>query len=475
MSLNPIRNTFDLELAEGEELVHVSRHHWSRWLLVAAAPLALALLAVALIWFRVRGGYFFAPGAEIGGFNDGFNIMLLVLVGVLALVWLPSGQRLRVALLLGAALLLGLAWFRFNGGRVFALDGFASPGMDLVNRVALVFIGLMLLVCAYLWVDWRDDALVLTNRRVVHDHRVLFQRHVQEQVLLEHIEKAQGQSNTYSGYWLDYGTIMVQSSGMGRRIVFPMADSPKAMGDKINAQTKRVQGARATPGYDGLVQRHVLRQQHMAPPQPPIALRAFHKPRVLGWLFYENPEINEDTGVITWRPHWVIALGELVAPVLLLLVGIVLILVALSARFLNAFWVALAGGALALVCLAWAAYRYSDTREDELVLTRENITDREKKPLGPEIRRSADLKAIQNVNYTTSLIGRLLGYGTVVVQTAGKDARLEFEYIPNPRGAVGQIYDYRGRYLAGERERSLNDAISLLRFFHEEREEQGEV
>jgi len=298
---------------------------------------------------------------------------------------------------------------------------------------------------------------------------------VQEQVLLEHVAKAQGQSSTYSGYWLDYGAIMVESSGMGRRIVFPMADSPKAMGDKINAHTKRVQGARATPGFDGLVQRHVLRQQLPPPLPPPIALRAFYKPRVLGWLFYENPEINEDTGVITWRPHWIVALGELVAPALLLLVGIVLIVVALSARYLNAFWVALGGAALALVCLAWAAYRYSDTREDELVLTRENITDREKKPFGPEIRRSADLKAIQNVNYTTSLIGRLLGYGTVVVQTAGKDARLEFEYIPNPRGTVGQIYDYRGRYLAGERERSLNDAISLLRFFHEQREEQGEV
>lgn len=474
MSLNPIRNTFDLELAEGEEIIHVSRHHWTRWLLVAAVPLALALSAAWLIWFRVRGGYFFAPRAEIGGFNDGVNILLMVLAGALAFLWLrsrrdPKRRGLRAALLVVAALLLGLAWFRFTGGRVFALNAFASPGMDAVNRAALGFVGFMLVVCVYLWVDWRDDALVLTSRRVVHDRRVLFQRHLQEQVLLEHVAKSQGKSTTYAGYWLDYGTVMVESSGIGRRIIFPMADDPKAMGDKIGAQVRRVQGERTTPGYEGLVKRHVLRQEGALPPPPPIALRAFFRPKILSWLLYENPEVNEDTGAITWRPHWIIALGELVAPLLLLLLGVVLIVVAIGARFLNAFWLAIAGTLLAVVCLAWALYRYSDTREDELVLTPQNITDREKKPFGPELRRSADLRAIQNVNYTTTLVGRLLGYGTVVVQTAGKDARLEFEYIPNPRGAVGQIYDYLRRHREGERARSLNDAIELLRFFHEER------
>jgi hypothetical protein len=479
MSLNPIRNTFDLELAEGEQILHVSRHHWSRWLIVAALPLALALLAGLLIWFRVRGGYFFAPRAALPGFNDSVNILLLIGAAALAFGWLwsrrraPKRGRWRLVLLLLAGLLLALAWFRFSGGRVFAFNQFASPGMDLVNRVALAFIGFMVLVCVYLWADWRDDALVLTSRRVVHDHRALFQRHVQEQVLLEHAATPKGKPTTYSGYWLDYGTIMVESSGLGRRIIFPMAEKPEVMTQMIDAQRRRVQNERSTPGYEGLVKRHVLRHEGALPPPPPIALRAFHRPRVLGWLFYENPEINEDTGVITWRPHWVIAFGELVAPMLLLLLGIVLIVITLSAGFFNAFWVVLTGAALAIICLAWALYRYMDTREDELVLTTQNIVDREKTPFGPELRRSADLRAIQNVNYTTSLIGRLLGYGTVIVQTAGKDARLEFEYIPNPRGAVGQIYDYRGRFLAGERERSLNDAIALLRFFHEEREEEA--
>jgi hypothetical protein len=478
MSLNPIRNTFDLELAEGEEIIHVSRHHWSHWLLVATVPIGLALLAGLLIWFRVRGGYLFAPRAALPGFNDSPNILLL-LAAALGFLWLRSRRRepkrksLRLGLMLLAGLLLALVWFRYNGGRVFAFDLFESPGMDTLNRLALGFIGLMLLACVYLWVDWRDDALVLTNRRVLHDHRVLFQRHVQEQIMLEHIEKSQGKATTYSGYWLDYGTVMVQSSGAGRRIVFPMADNPKAMGDKIGDQTRRIQGTRATPGYEGLVKRHVLRHEGVAPPPPPITLRAFHRAKILGWLFYENPEVNEDSGVITWRPHWVVALGELVAPLLLLLLAMALVVVALSARYLNSFWVALAGGFMAVACLAWAAYRYSDTREDELVLTRESITDREKKPFGPETRRSADLRAIQNVNYNTSLIGRLLGYGTVVVQTAGKDARLEFEYIPNPRGAVGQIYDYLRAAREGERARALNDAIALMRYFHEEREEES--
>ena len=479
MSLNPIRNTFDLELAEGEEIVHVSRHHWTRWLLVAAAPLTLAFLAAVLIWFRVRGGYFFAPRANLGGFNDSANILLLLLVVALAGLWARSRRRepkrgqQRLGIAMSAALVLALVWFRYSGGRVFAFDAFASPGMDGFNRLILVFIGLMLLLCIYLWAEWRDDALVLTNRRVVHDHRVLFQRHVQEQVLLEHVAKAQGRISTYAGYWLDYGMVTVEASGFGRRIVFPMADDPKLMDKQINAQTKRVQGERTTSGYEGLVKRHVLRHEGALLPPPPITLRSFYRPKFLSWLLYENPEINEDAGVITWRPHWIIMLGELVPPTLVFLLGVALLLVALSISILNAFWLSSAGVLLTIVCLAWGLHRYLDIREDELVLTRQNIVDREKIPFGPETRRSADLKAIQNVNYKTSLVGRLLGYGTVVVQTAGKDARLEFEYIPNPRGAVGQIYTYRGLYLAGERERSLTDAMALLRYFHEQREEGG--
>jgi hypothetical protein len=468
-----LADSFGLKLVPGEEIVHVTRRHSAAWFASAAVPLVLASIPLALLIFRLRGGQLFQSQAGIPGELDWVLYTLLFLVGGLAVLWFrwlrPRKKQSRTMNGIVAAAAAGfawLAWWRFSGGRIFTLNPFAGSGFDLANQILASWIVLMLLICAWLWLDWRDDALVLTNQRVIHDHRTLLQRHAQDEVEIRQIQNVSSSQRTYPSEWFGYSTVVVQAIVANRRITFLMAADGKALVGKIQGEQRKLQGSQAAKSTYSMVQRQIFGAP--AEPQPPLAVRRTrHTSGMLGWIFYENPEIDDQKRTVTWRPHWAFALWEQFAPVSLLIVCLVLLVLALQASLLVGLWAGLVGLVLCLICFAWAAYRYSDTRNDLFILTPDSLIDVEKKPFGPENRRSASLGRVQNVLYNTTYVGQFLGYGTIVVQTAGNSAGLTFPFIPKPREAVGLISDYMNDFRRVERERSFADTLGLLRTLHE--------
>lgn len=474
------QNVYDLELVEGEAIEHVAKRHWILLLYHLAIPIVLIAIMGWLTFYRYSGGRLFVFGAVPVGDIDSFNTVLLIGTALLGVLWFVSRRRKRKEevghrrmILVGMAVLIALFAFRYNGGRIFALYQYESAGIDVINRSLIVLIMLVLFACFYLWIDWSDDSLVLTNRRIVHDHRVLFQRHVQDQILVEKIQSTKMRKETYTAYWLDYGSLVVQAVHVGRRMTFEMAAEPEAMKSRLDAVLKSYQGAQSDEQYRSMVETNVYGAKPLKS-KPPIALRAYQAPALLAWLFFENPEVEDEKATITWRSHWLFVFASVAVPFAFLLLSFLLLLISIRTSLVVGPYAAIVGIIVMAAVIGWALWRYEDVRNDVLILTPTNISRVEKKPFGPEDRSTAGLGAIQNVSFDASIWGRMIGYGTIDVRTAGSGSGIKFHRIPDPRQVIATIYDYINEFKKGDRERALKDTLMLLQMFHAQQVERGE-
>lgn len=87
--------------------------------------------------------------------------------------------------------------------------------------------------------------------------------------------------------------------------------------------------------------------------------------------------------------------------------------------------------AAALVVLAWALWRWAEWRNERFVVTDKRILlfrgfVTKRVPMMP-------LTKVTDMTYERSILGRLLGYGTFVLESAGQDQALSsIEFVPDP-------------------------------------------
>jgi hypothetical protein len=197
--------------------------------------------------------------------------------------------------------------------------------------------------------------------------------------------------------------------------------------------------------------------------------------QALRWVLPENPEFNDDNGNYTWRPHWLFLLRALIGPVIMLLVSLFIVALAARTTAMDSLWVAGLTVFVFLGFAVWAAWEIEDYRNDLYILNPTNVVDVEKKPFGPEDRRQAGLGAITNVSFTTTFISNLLGYGNVVLETAGAGGKFTFDHVPNPDEVVMVINDYIVQFKRGEKAKALDDTLELLARYHEAQRRHNEL
>jgi len=163
------------------------------------------------------------------------------------------------------------------------------------------------------------------------------------------------------------------------------------------------------------------------PPMPKTWRQTLRELALFSPVAGSNPKI--------WRKHWAILLVAIFPPLipivlafaLLLLTDVqIVIFIALLLLIISAFW------------LAWQVL---DWYNDVYIVTDERIVDIEKKPLIFEDRREAQLSMIQDVSYVQpNFITRLLGFGDVSIQTAGRVGVFTFISVPNPQRVQREIF-----------------------------------
>lgn len=342
-------------------------------------------------------------------------------------------------------------------GLLLVLAGYFVAGI--MSPLALVLGGILsalpLLYALYHIVDHFNDRYILTNRRVVHDEHVYLIHRSRVGAPLNNIQSVQEVQEGVLARAFGFGDLLIETAGEpGGVVAFRQVPDPTAVQEKIFRQRDRVQAqARAEERaaiQDVLHQRlgqEVSKQEaRAAGEQEPADDEG--QSRVPSWVLaplhvarYFFPPLRYEQGdTITWRKHWVALLGPISRPTAAIAV-VTLVVAWVLGRADDQVTVLLSYGILLMFLGSWWLWVFEDWQNDIYQVTSSRIIDVEQTPLGlREERREASLGMIQNVRLTVpGLIGRVLGYGSVTIETAGAGP-FTFDYVKRPAAVQSEIF-----------------------------------
>ncbi|MDQ2996762.1 MAG: PH domain-containing protein, partial [Chloroflexota bacterium] len=351
-------------------------------------------------------------------------------------------------------------------------------------------------------IDWSNDFLILTPTRVIFEDTELLVRQIQQEIVIENIQQVNVRADSYVAYLLGYfrnwsqqimrrlgfrsrpvGTPqavyakIIIGSYSPQTLIFEYADHPYEMQGKIQGLVNNLRKQQDVETLRRLIENQVYENKPPKSATPQVEVDASEASGLLGWFRHPNPEIKKEGefDVLTWRPVKLFLLQAIAPPFFSFL------LPALALWFLVRLGVLVPEFALllvfliAIVTLIWGFWIREEHENDKFILNIREIVDVDKKPFGPESSRRAPLSAIQNIEFDVSFIEGLLGYGDVIITTAGGAGKFTFEHVPDPRGIQATINNYLSYFKRRETERNLKGTLDLLQQYHKLQIEHGEL
>lgn len=130
--------------------------------------------------------------------------------------------------------------------------------------------------------------------------------------------------------------------------------------------------------------------------------------------------------------HWFALVPKMIVPILFSIAAIVIWLSLTGVAALSAQWQFVWGIFLLLLVLPIWVWQIADHYNDYLLVTNRRVVRQEKLILISELRQSAFLRQIQNVDSVTTFIGRVLGFGRINIQTAAASGAISFDMVSDP-------------------------------------------
>lgn len=344
-----------------------------------------------------------------------------------------------------------LFWLIFLPGVAFSLATNRPSG--LLDWVWL-FIGLIV-IGQLLWglLDYFNDYLLVTNRRVVRQEEVIFLKQWRQEAALEQVQNVDVAINFW-GNLFGYGEVVIRTAGTQGAIPFNFVANPQAIRDAIFTQRGRRQG-HIQAESKGVIQRLLEGRLGLRLPLPTRVYQgggAVGHRQLPAWvvailrLFHiERKPTRVDSSHLIWRKHWFILLAQLMTPFVILL-GILILLFGQFIAWVETLHTAFLAldvllALVGLLDLAWTAWLVADWRNDTYEINNESVVDVEKKPLFfSEKRRTARLGEIENIQIDIpSPLHYILNFGNVRLQTAATEGNFTFDWVPDPRGVAEEI------------------------------------
>ncbi len=358
----------------------------------------------------------------------------------------------------------------------------ASPALI---PIATVVGGIALVATfGYVFIDWRDDFYVVTNRRIVHIDEIPLIRKKRQEAPLFSITGIEYSRPGFIAGMLNFGDLRVDTfTG-----VIGMQDipSPDNVRRTILNEVEKLQArARATERSkirDDLAKRIISRETPATPP-PAITVTETHpRPSVLVGLYrYFFPKLTIEEGdTIIWHKHWVLLWRRIIwsSLVLLFLLGAMINWYQGAAPFGTVLedgawwiWPIFIGGTI-----GWWLWTFEDWRNDLYMLTANHIIQIERLPfLLNERRKEFKLSNFQSTE--VKIVGpfqRMFKYGTLIIKVPG--ASINFDYIQDPAGAQAEFTRrlalYNKRAAEKEAQAHTSELIEWFAAYDQVREEQ---
>jgi hypothetical protein len=338
-----------------------------------------------------------------------------------------------------------------------------SPFQDALPWTWAVFSVLWLLVAALLYIDWINDAFIVSTKRVIHIEKFLFLREERHEAPIEQVVSVNMETPTLMARLLGFGTLSIRTASLGNPIVFDHLAEAGRIQQVILELRDRAKAYRV--GEERGKRRRILQEQlglregetelliPQPPPLPPKPKGAMY--RLLDYLVPRMVLVAP--GEMTWRKHWYVLAKKVAAPLLaLLFLALGLIAASISplppigpisgSTFLP-YLMALSVFAF-LGLLGWLWWRYEDWRNDIYTVTATSIIDRESAPFGfRERKRVGSLEDIESVySDVPNFLARIINFGDVIIDTAGAPRSYTFESVSNPLAVQQEIFSRMQAY-----------------------------
>jgi hypothetical protein len=312
--------------------------------------------------------------------------------------------------------------------------------------VGALIIGVLILLLSlfffiWSWLDWRNDYYIVTGQRVVWIEKILLFYDSRDDVLLNNI-LAVDVFTTFFGRFFGYGDVSART--FTGRVPLQKTAHPNVMASYIDGlrlraeeyfrklESEQIQEyiaqalrKRQAPSLEDIIpviqtkkSTKSTRKKEQAKKQHPGWRERWQ--HFLKFRFEQN-------GIITYRKSLPILLFRIALPLFLLFLWFVA-LVFLIIQVTDTGVIALISIIMFVVLcglIFWLGYLYVDWRNDIYQITPTQIFDIEKKPLGPEIKKSADIEDILTVTHMRTFLGTILNFGNVVI-TVGQ---VEFIFL----------------------------------------------
>jgi len=300
-------------------------------------------------------------------------------------------------------------------------------------------------------------------------------RSTQQQILLVDIQQVSMRQNTYPEVIFGYGALTIQSFSL-KKINFFHATQPQEMERRLKEELNRTRRAIEPNLVRRLIEERVFEDKKRVEAQKKLHVETSGANRtgIFAWLFPANPQVDEKSGQIIWRPSSVYVALQLLPAFLIWVVATIAMI--LLAPLLGQWLVAgiLAWVVVTLICAGWIFWLREEYVNDVYILNKREIIDVDRRPFGPVDRRSAPIDRIQNISFDVSFIEQILGYGTVKIQTGGS-GDFSFNHVPDPRGVQAMVNDYLTDFKRGSEERTLQNSIDVFREYHALQRDKGEL
>ena len=342
----------------------------------------------------------------------------------------------------------------------------STNGLDPLN-IGLFVIGVIFFLgIVYVFFDWRNDALVITNQRVIFydanflvsvQRNELYNRDIQDVIMV---------TDSVLSRYFSYGQIDVQTASRLRNIQFDGVAQPALVRESILRNVNPLKQDYHVERLQQLVRAKVMKQG--APPAlpPPTAFISVNKTgRGFFRIIPPSPQIVGDS--IIWRKHWIFLFLEIANPVIFILILLISWSLLVQTSAINSGTSTLILIVLLIFCLLWIVYEIADWRDDEYIITPVNVLDIERKPLGRETKRETSWDRIEKVSLIqANILARILKYGDIELATAGQQDNFTFRRVGSPDSVLAVISDYRDQFQRRAKDNEFDSTLMLLQHYH---------
>ena len=318
------------------------------------------------------------------------------------------------------------------------------------QALSLALLGLSLILpgaaLIYFYLEWRNDAVIVTDQRIIRIHRAILALHRQvTQVGLESAHEINFEfppSDPFARLFR-YGTVFVKTAGAQGNLELEFMPNPEQF-QKLIIEDRAYFESRKAQRHHKIVRAELQRiatQDSDAslgsasavgePPQPMRGTNGYLSARIV----MSNGDIVYRKHISVWARHTVVPLTIIALSLASLVLSLALIPPDLRVFTMPVGFVALLVGCIGYYWMDW------DWRNDLYIIADDTITLVRKRPFFLQsVRDQILVERIDNVeSVTRGIAAALLKYGDVRMSLVGADEPKMFQRVSNPQAIQQEI------------------------------------